>query len=133
MDYKAYKVLRVTRSDWCSWLAGATWFTGEAGLTGEAGAHGSEWLSGAGVPSASIGYEGDFYIRTTDQSVYKKIGGLWVEITSLKGATGAKGDTGERGERGRTGSDGGGGSGNTGREYNRGGRRGLRVRPIGYY
>ena len=61
---------------------------------GEAGKDGATWLSGTVVPTNSIGKDGDFYLLTTTNDVYKMSSGVWAIITNLKGT---KGDTGEAG------------------------------------
>lgn len=44
---------------------------------------GGGWLYGTGVPSASIGFDGNFYLNTVNGDVYLKIGGVWVFEGSL--------------------------------------------------
>lgn len=61
---------------------------------GEAGKDGATWLSGNVVPTNSIGKDGDFYLLTTTDDVYKMSSGVWSIITNLKGT---KGDTGAAG------------------------------------
>lgn len=61
---------------------------------GEAGKDGATWLSGTVVPTNSIGKDGDFYLLTTTNDVYKMSSGVWSIITNLKGT---KGDTGAAG------------------------------------
>ena len=81
-------------------------------------------LSGAGVPSKSLGINGDFYIDTKNLNLYgPKTKGVWKVTTSLKatevpvvsniigeagaiGQTGPKGDKGATGEKGATGATG---------------------------
>ncbi|MCF8552518.1 MAG: collagen-like protein [Candidatus Planktophila sp.] len=78
-------------------------------------------LSGAGIPTKTIGINGDFYIDTKNLYLYgPKIKGAWKTGTSLKqadtksvttvtgevGATGDKGAQGEKGDKGATGSTG---------------------------
>jgi hypothetical protein len=81
-------------------------------------------LSGAGVPSKTLGINGDFYIDTKNLNLYgPKTKGVWKITTSLKsrevpvvanvigesgamGQTGAKGATGDRGATGATGPQG---------------------------
>ena len=87
-------------------------------------------LSGAGVPSKTLGINGDFYIDTKNLNLYgPKTKGVWKITTSLKsrevpvvanvigesgamgqtgekGATGEKGTTGEKGATGATGPQG---------------------------
>jgi len=78
-------------------------------------------LSGSGVPSKTIGINGDFYIDTKNLNLYgPKTKGVWKVATSLKskevpvvanvigesgamGQTGAKGATGDKGATGATG------------------------------
>jgi len=73
-------------------------------------------LSGSGVPTKTIGIDGDFYIDTKNANLYgPRVKGVWKIATSLRitdskefvassaGSNGAKGD---RGEQGATGPDG---------------------------
>lgn len=73
---------------------GATGDSGATGATGSTGANGATWHSGSGVPSTSLGVNGDFYFDQTTNNVYNKISGIWTIVANLKGA---KGDTGEQG------------------------------------
>lgn len=78
-----------------------------AGPKGEPGANGATWFSGAGAPAGGEGANGDFYLRTSNEDVYKKVGGVWSVITNIKGEkgeTGATGGTGENGKEGPAGS-----------------------------
>jgi hypothetical protein len=78
-------------------------------------------LNGVGVPSKTVGINGDFYIDTKNLTLYgPKIKGAWKLGTSLKqadtksistvtgdvGAAGDKGAQGEKGDKGATGSTG---------------------------
>ena len=47
--------------------------------SGTSGPRGSGWLSGTGAPSNTVGFDGDFYIDTTDHGVYygPKTLGVW--------------------------------------------------------
>lgn len=81
-------------------------------------------LSGSGVPSKTLGINGDFYIDTKNLNLYgPKSKGVWKIATSLKvkevpvvanvigesgaiGQTGPKGDKGATGEKGATGAQG---------------------------
>jgi hypothetical protein len=81
-------------------------------------------LSGSGVPSKTLGINGDFYIDTKNLNLYgPKTKGVWKITTSLKskdapvvanvigesgamGQTGSKGDKGETGDKGATGATG---------------------------
>jgi hypothetical protein len=75
-------------------------------------------LSGSGVPSKTIGINGDFYIDTKNLNLYgPKTKGVWKVSTSLKpkepaiaaivtgdtGPTGPRGDTGAQGDKGEKG------------------------------
>jgi hypothetical protein len=69
----------------------ASYFT-TINLTGPAGLNGKTVLSGAGAPTAGVGFDGDFYINTTNSTIYgPKTTGDWGTATSL---VGPKGDTG---------------------------------------
>jgi hypothetical protein len=74
--------------------------------------------SGSGVPSKTIGINGDFYIDTKNLNLYgPKTKGVWKLTTSLKpkepaiaaivtgdaGPTGPRGDTGAQGDKGEKG------------------------------
>jgi len=75
-------------------------------------------LSGAGVPSKTLGINGDFYIDTKNLNLYgPKTKGVWKITTSLKskdvpvvsniiGESGAMGQTGPKGDKGVTGDKG---------------------------
>lgn len=60
-------------------------------VTGAAGADGNTFLSGAGVPAGGLGANGDHYLDTNTQEIYKKAGGVWGSIGNIKGAAGANG------------------------------------------
>jgi hypothetical protein len=75
-------------------------------------------LSGSGVPSKTLGINGDFYIDTKNLNLYgPKAKGVWKIATSLKpkepaiaaivtgdiGPTGPRGDTGAQGDKGEKG------------------------------
>lgn len=65
---------------------------GGAGEKGSNGANGKSVLSGASAPSAGAGEEGDFYIRTSNDTVYgPKSGSGWGAPTELKGQNGQNG------------------------------------------
>jgi hypothetical protein len=56
---------------------------------GIAGASGNSVLNGTGVPSSSLGVNGDFYIDTNNSQIYgPKTAGSWGSPTSLIGAAG---------------------------------------------
>lgn len=59
---------------------------------------GTEWFSGSGAPSSSIGDNGDFYLDTDSPNwIYKKSGGSWAKLFYIKGVAGATGPTGPTG------------------------------------
>ena len=94
---------------------GATGATGAAGAAGAVGAAGSSVLSGNGVPSSTVGNNGDFYLNLVTDTLYgPKAAGAWpVSGTSLigaKGATGAQGPAGVAGLQGAAGAAGAAGS-----------------------
>lgn len=101
-------------------IRGATGLTGATGATGQAGANGltpyvqngtwwigttdtgvtakgNEWLYGEVVPT-SQGVNGDLYLNTATEDVYKKVSGIWVLITNIKGEQGEKGEKGDKGD-----------------------------------
>ena len=53
------------------------------------------WLDGSGVPSNSIGSDGNKYLRTSNGQIYKKVSGVWQEILNITGPQGPKGDDGQ--------------------------------------
>src|SRR6478672_817966 len=55
-------------------------------------------LSGSGAPASGTGSDGDFYIRTSDWTIYgPKTAGAWGSATSLIGAAGSAGAAGAAG------------------------------------
>lgn len=65
---------------------------GIQGLTGNDGADGKSVLNGTGAPASSLGSNGDFYIDTSNDSIYgPKASGSWGGGTSLIGPQGAQG------------------------------------------
>ena len=70
-----------------------TTLIGPQGITGADGADGSTILNGSVAPTTQ-GVDGDFYIRTSDWTIYgPKTGGSWGSATALTGPTGADGKT----------------------------------------
>ena len=69
-------------------IAAAVW-TFRHDLTGPQGIAGATWLSGSGIPPASLGEDGDFYLRTANSTVWRKAGGAWSQVADLSGADGA--------------------------------------------
>ena len=77
---------------------------GEQGTRGAAGADGNLILSGTGAPTGSIGEIGDYYLNTTNATLYgPKTNAGWGSATSLQGPRGATGAQGAKGDRGETG------------------------------
>lgn len=93
-------------SDGADGADGAAGADGNDGAAGADGADGSTVLNGTAVPTTE-GVDGDFYIRTSDWTIYgPKSGGGWGSATSLVGAAGADGSNGTNGTNGTNGSDG---------------------------
>jgi len=66
-----------------------------SGAEGKEGKAGATWHSGTTVPSTGLGSDGDFYLRTTTQDIYKKTApAVWSLEVNIKGATGATGTNG---------------------------------------
>jgi hypothetical protein len=80
--------------------AGSTGATGATGSQGTAGVNGATWRNGTGVPSSSLGSNGDFYLNLANSDVYNKISGSWMWVANIQGATGATGATGPQGPQG---------------------------------
>ena len=85
---------------------GATGPTGATGATGAAGTNGATWLNGTGIPSSSLGNNGDFYLNLANSDVYNKASSTWAKVGNIKGATGAQGDQGATGATGPQGKPG---------------------------
>lgn len=62
--------------------------TGAAGQNGEDGNDGATWLSGSSSPSSGLGNVNDFYLRTSNNSYYKKTG---LSTWTLQGTFGGSG------------------------------------------
>jgi hypothetical protein len=79
-------------------------FKGDKGDTGTAGADGKTVRNGSGAPSSGLGVDGDFYVRTDNDSIYgPKTAGAWGTARSLvgpQGTAGTDGDDGATGQRG---------------------------------
>lgn len=66
--------------------------TGSTGPQGTPGQDGATWRDGVGVPSDTLGDDGDFYVRTdSPNTFYKRVNGVYIAQADLKGATGAAG------------------------------------------
>ena len=84
-----------------------TGVAGPTGATGSAGADGRTIHNGVGAPSDIAGVDGDFYIRTGNNSIYgPKAGGTWGSGTSLIGPQGLQGLMGLQGLQGPQGPEG---------------------------
>ncbi|GGH20973.1 hypothetical protein FAZ19_15320 [Sphingobacterium alkalisoli] len=94
---------RTSTSDFYGPKTASSWGTptnlkGATGATGSTGAAGSKILSGTAVPTASIGVNGDFYLRTTTADFYgPKTSSGWGTAINLRGAQGPSGPQGPRG------------------------------------
>lgn len=68
-------------------------YNGDDGTNGTNGTNGATWSTGAGVPNNANGSDGDLYLNTTNQDVYKKISGSWGSaICNIKGVQGVSGN-----------------------------------------
>lgn len=82
---------------------------GDKGDPGMDGKDGESLLTGKGVPSSSLGKDGDSYVDTETWDYYTKADGKWTKAGNFKGGqgdTGLKGDTGATGPKGDTGAKG---------------------------
>jgi len=98
-------------------LAGADGQPGPAGAVGPMGPQGADGASqtvlsnslrsGTGIPSSSLGVDGDFYIDTSSTKIHgPKSGGSWPVGVSIVGPVGAAGLNGEDGLNGTNGTNG---------------------------
>ena len=76
---------------------GEAGINGTNGLDGTNGKDGSSTISGKGIPSSSLGNNGDSYIDTETFDFYLKENGIWSKEGNIKGVAG---DTGSQGEAG---------------------------------
>ena len=67
----------------------STW-TYQHDLTGPSGINGTLWFFGTSAPAASLGNNGDFYLRTSTNQVYVKANDAWSLQTDFSGADGAQ-------------------------------------------
>jgi hypothetical protein len=95
---------------------------GIQGVAGAAGTNGKTWYSGTSSPSDDLGGDGDFYLNTATDDVYKKASGTWGSVLlnikgdkgdtgtqgtqGIQGIQGEKGDKGDKGDTGNTGATG---------------------------
>lgn len=86
-----------------SWGQGPTGATGPQGPAGTNGTNGATWRTASGVPSNSLGVNGDFYLDSFSGTYYLKTSGAYVSQGSLRGAQGPQGPTGPAGATGPAG------------------------------
>ena len=82
---------------------------GDKGDPGMDGKDGESLLTGKGVPSSSLGKDGDSYVDTETWDYYTKADGKWTKAGNFKGGqgdAGLKGDTGATGPKGDKGDTG---------------------------
>ena len=48
-----------------------------------------KWLFGMGAPAGSLGRNGDNYLDTQEFNIWRKVGGLWINVVNLAGADNA--------------------------------------------
>lgn len=63
----------------------------EVATVGEKGEKGSIWRTGSGVPSNSLGVDGDYYLNNDNSDYYERIAGVYQLQGSLQGIQGVKG------------------------------------------
>ena len=69
-----------------NWFVGGK-DTGVSASGNSGGSSGALWHTGAGTPANTLGSDGDFYISTSDSSVYTKKNGAWVYVGTLEDKT----------------------------------------------
>lgn len=85
---------------------------GEDGQDGIKGKNGTTWLNGDGIPSSSLGNNGNYYLNNKNNDYYYKKDGQWSKLGTFKGEKGESGkdgtdgNNGNNGNRGDDGSDG---------------------------
>lgn len=86
-------------------LQGPEGVKGEQGPVGAAGKDGSVLYSGSGIPNATLGKFGDYYLNKDNGDFYgPKADTGWGTAVSLKGANGTNGSNGTNGTNGADGS-----------------------------
>lgn len=68
--------------------------SGGGGTPGPQGTPGSVWRNGSGVPSNSLGINGDYYLDNDTGQVYQKIANVYQPVANIKGADGTNGTNG---------------------------------------
>ena len=76
------------------------------GPKGDTGAEGASVLTGNGMPSNSLGKDGDSYIELVSWDYWLKIDGAWFKQGNIKGGQGEQGEQGPQGPKGDTGAAG---------------------------
>lgn len=71
---------------------------------GAVGADGATWTTGTGIPSGGV--DGDLYLDTATDNVYKRTSGTWAVIANIKGTAGVDGADGSDGAPGAAGTNG---------------------------
>lgn len=61
---------------------------GATGAAGSTGAPGSVWRNGSGVPSNSLGVNGDYYLDNVTGDVYLRNAGTYSVVANIKGPAG---------------------------------------------
>ena len=60
-------------------------------IFGADGAAGSVWRNGSGVPSDSLGVDGDYYLNGINGDVYKRVTGVYSVVANIRGIQGIQG------------------------------------------
>lgn len=77
-------------------------YTHVATIMGPAGTAGSVWRNGSGVPSNSLGVDGDYYLNTANGDVYLRASSIYSIVANITGPAGPAGPTGPSGSSGVT-------------------------------
>ena len=85
---------------------GADGQDGAPGTPGQDGEDGTSLHTGSGIPSNSLGNDGDSYIDLSTWNFYVKANGVWTLSGNIKGAQGSPGSDGNPGTPGIPGEDG---------------------------
>lgn len=59
------------------------------GIQGAAGTAGSVWRNGTGVPSNSVGVDGDYYLNDANGDVYQRSSGVYTIVANIQGPAGS--------------------------------------------
>ena len=43
----------------------------------------AEWHNGVGTPATSLGKDGDFYLKSADNTIWKKSAGIWTKVATI--------------------------------------------------